>query len=329
MLHDLASLTKPLVTAPLALRHLELDTDLAPWIGPVADATGGPIVTARCLLSHSACLPPWLPYDGGPLWRQLRAPLPWDSHPLLRRPRPQDGGCPSCYSDLGYRLLAEALEAVVGRPWASLGQALTGLTPAPWPEAPQQFPLPPGPDREAWAQALPNPPFPPAHPLQPHDGNARAGMRGHAGFAGDVPALQAWLERWREHDAPRMAEVQSQDAEGTDWGLGLRRLSKSESPWAACLERWPLDGRCRVIEVADADLPSDAVPGTPLPPTGPLPVRSEDWWVHTGFSGPMLCFRPADRATLCLLLHRRGSQGEILDHGSLFRRRWACLDQLL
>jgi CubicO group peptidase (beta-lactamase class C family) len=329
VLHDLASLTKPLVTAPLALRHLELDADLAPWLGPVAAATGGPTVTARRLLSHSACLPPWLAYDGGELWRQLAAPLPWDSHPLLRRPTPREGACPACYSDLGYRLLAEALEAVVGQPWAQLGQALTGLTPAPWPEAPHQYPLPPGPDREAWARVRPEHPFPPAHASQPHDGNARAGMRGHAGFAADVPALKAWLDLWRHQEATRMALVQAQDAEGTAWGLGLRRLSLSEAPWKACLERWPLDGRCRVVEVADEDLPPDAVLVAPLPPAGPSPGGTADWWVHTGFTGPALFYRPEDRACLCLLLHRRGAQGEMLDHASLFRRRLGCLDRLL
>ena len=61
MLFDLASLTKPLVTTPLALQYLDLDRDLTDL--PVLSdfrKQAWPL-TARRLLSHTAGLPPWLP----------------------------------------------------------------------------------------------------------------------------------------------------------------------------------------------------------------------------------------------------------------------------
>jgi hypothetical protein len=147
MLFDLASLTKPLVTTPLALTYLDLDRDLShlPPLSGFRKLTWP--LTARQLLSHTAGLPPWLPYNGVPLAQQLSAPLPWNQHPLLVKPVAERGQFPACYSDLGYRLLAEAVEAVSGESWAKLGQQMTGLVPAPWiEEAP--IALPPGPDRD-------------------------------------------------------------------------------------------------------------------------------------------------------------------------------------
>jgi len=76
MLFDLASLTKPLVTTPLALTYLDLDRDLRdlPLLSGFRKQTWP--LTARHLLSHTAGLPPWLPYNGLPLAQQLTAPLP-------------------------------------------------------------------------------------------------------------------------------------------------------------------------------------------------------------------------------------------------------------
>jgi CubicO group peptidase (beta-lactamase class C family) len=61
MLFDLASLTKPLVTAPLALAYLNLNVDRR-WQLGFHDREGP--LTVRQLLSHSAGLPPWRPFTG-------------------------------------------------------------------------------------------------------------------------------------------------------------------------------------------------------------------------------------------------------------------------
>ena len=123
---DLASLAKPLVTAPLALARLDLEADRRRQLG--FDDRPEPL-TVRALLSHSAGLPPWLPYTGEPLAAQLKRGFPGGAHPKLAPGVPGQ----SLYSDLGYRLLAELLEAETGRPFASLGAEASGLVPAPWP----------------------------------------------------------------------------------------------------------------------------------------------------------------------------------------------------
>jgi CubicO group peptidase (beta-lactamase class C family) len=123
--YDLASLTKPLVTAPLALAFLDLDADRRWGLGFPDRPTP---LTVRQLLSHGSGLPPWRPYTG-----DLAAELGREvgDHPLLR---PATPGL-ATYSDLNYRLLAELLEAETGVPFSKLGLA-SGLSPAPWVEPP-------------------------------------------------------------------------------------------------------------------------------------------------------------------------------------------------
>ena len=132
--YDLASLAKPLVTAPLALAFLDLDADRR-WSLGFPDRPEP--LTVRQLLSHSSGLPPWRPYTGEALAPQLRRPVP--EHPLLRAATP---GLAS-YSDLNYRLLSELLEAETGVPFLRLGAA-SGLSPAPWTETPHRGSRRPG-----------------------------------------------------------------------------------------------------------------------------------------------------------------------------------------
>jgi hypothetical protein len=47
--------------------------------------------------------------------------------------------------------------------------------------------------------------------------------------------------------------------------------------------------------------------------------------MHFGFTGPALFVRPMDGACICLLAHRRGPSGELLDLPRLQARRWAML----
>ena len=121
--YDLASLAKPLVTAPLAHAYLDLDADRR-WQLGFSDRESP--LTVKQLLSHSAGLPPWLPYTGEPLAAQLRrTPLP-GNHALLKT---AEIGI-SMYSDLGYRLIAELLEMELGLSWKQLGAAASGLSAA-------------------------------------------------------------------------------------------------------------------------------------------------------------------------------------------------------
>ncbi|MBA2260132.1 MAG: beta-lactamase family protein [Acidobacteria bacterium] len=105
---DLASLTKVIATATLAMRAVDdglirLDDPVAEWIPEWrgADRIG---VTVRDLLEHSAGLTAYLPFfrdhTGRPEFQQAISTMPLEYAPRTR----------SLYSDLGYILLAFILE---------------------------------------------------------------------------------------------------------------------------------------------------------------------------------------------------------------------------
>ena len=311
--YDLASLAKPLVTAPLAHAFLDLDADRRFALG--LHERGEPL-TARQLLCHTGGLPPWRPFTGEPVAAQLRRPA--TGHPLLREAKAGE----ATYSDLGYRLLAELVEAETGVPFPALGAAMSGLAPAPWREAPVS--VPDGPDAEAWRAAEPGRPLPPPDPHLPHDLNARAGMAGHAGFGATAGGLRAWLTVWSRQWAPRMCVEASKEADGSHWGLGLRAAHLGRGRFAELLEGIPL-GRLeapRVVEGAAEDLEP------PAPDLAFEPGPPSSWWCHFGFTGPALFFRPEDGACLALLLHRRSPRGGLLDAEALRARRWQLLSAL-
>jgi len=309
---DLASLAKPLVTAPLALARLDLEADRRRQLG--FDDRPEPL-TVRALLSHSAGLPPWLPYTGEPLAAQLKRGFPGGAHPKLAPGVPGQ----SLYSDLGYRLLAELLEAETGRPFASLGAEASGLVPAPWPVPPPFAPQ--GVDAELWRLAEPGLPFPPRDPRLPNDANARAGMRGHAGFAA-TPALMAdAAARWLASGAPwRMAVETARGADGARWGLGLQAALDGAGRFGSLLADLPAD-RPGVHLVVHPD----TALSPPAPPLAADPGAPSGFWFHLGYTGPALLFRPADGFCLVLLAHRLGPAGELLDAEQLRARRWAAL----
>lgn len=307
MFYDLASLTKPLVTAPLALAFLDLDVDRR-WALGFHDRAAP--LTARQLLSHSSGLPPWRPYTGESVAAQLHRAVP--EHPLLRSATP---GL-ATYSDLNYRLLGELLEAECGVPWAKLGEA-SGLSAAPWAAAPAE--VPDGPDAEAWALAT-DAAWPPRHPHLPHDSNARAGMPGHAGFGTTAPQLRAALARWVAAGWPeRMARAIAEGEDGSRWGLGLQVAFQRAGRFGQLLSSIPPGLDLQVLED-----PTEAL-APPAPPLGDAPGAPSGWWYHTGYTGPALFYRPADRCCLALLVHRRGPAGELLDAEQLRARRWAAL----
>jgi len=305
--YDLASLAKPLVTAPLALAFLDLDADRRWTLGFQDRATP---LTVRQLLSHSSGLPPWRPYTGEPVAEQLRREVP--PHPLLR---PATPGL-ATYSDLNFRLLAELLEAETRLPFARLGST-SGLSPGPWAQCPRE--VPDGPDAAAWALGC-EAPLPPRQPQLPHDANARAGMRGHAGFGTTSAQLRSVLTRWVAAGWPgRMAIATAPGEDGTLWGLGLQVAFTGSGRFGQLLSNLPLGIGLQVLEetTEEAPLPAPAVEGDPGPPSG--------WWFHFGYTGPAMFYRPADRTCLALLLHRRGPHGELLDVEALRARRWAVL----
>jgi len=309
---DLASLAKPLVTAPLALSWLELDRDRREQLG-FLDRTEP--LTVRQLLSHSAGLPPWLPYGGEPLPEQLRRGFPLGAHPLLRTASVGT----STYSDLGYRLLGELLEQESGRPFAALGAAASGLLPAPWEQSPPE--LPDGPDAVAWSLAAPGTPLPRRSPFLPHDANARAGMQGHAGFGTTARGMEQALARWVEGGFPsRMAVETARAEDGTRWGLGLQWSPGGAGRFGQLLERLPAGFRgLHVLPLEGLDL------APPAPEADAHLGAPTAWWMHFGFTGPALFVRPMDGACICLLAHRRGPSGELLDLPRLQARRWAML----
>jgi CubicO group peptidase (beta-lactamase class C family) len=304
--YDLASLAKPLVTAPLALAFLDLDADRRGALGFHDRPTP---LTARQLLSHSSGLPPWRPFTGEGLARQLRRPVP--EHPLLRAATP---GL-ATYSDLNYRLLAELLEADTGLPFPTLA-APAGLGAFPWQPSPTA--VPEALDADAWRLATGAEP-PPLDPSLPQDANARAGMRGHAGFAATAPQLRAALARWLGAGWPhRMAQAQAEGEGGARWGLGLQVARRGAQGFGELLSRLPLGLGLHVIEA-----PTDALPATA--PTAALTDAPSGWWFHTGFAGAALFFRPEDGACVALLAHRRGPDGALLDVAALHGRRLEAL----
>ncbi|MCM2250051.1 MAG: beta-lactamase family protein [Geothrix sp.] len=305
--YDLASLAKPLVTAPLALAFLDLDADRRWALG--FHEREAPL-TVRQLLSHRSGLPPWRPFTGEPVAAQLRRPVP--EHALLR---PATPGL-ATYSDLNYRLLAELLAAETGLPFAKLGAA-SGLSPVPWRKAP--IGVPDGPDATAWTLAT-DLPLPPRHPGLPQDANARAGMEGHAGFGASAPQLETALARWVAAGWPgRMAAGTAEGEHGARWGLGLQVLMSGTGRFGQLLSKLPPGPFLHVLE-DDAE----AAP-PPAPFLDPDPGLPSGWWFHLGYTGPALFYRPADRACLALLIHRRGPAGELLDMEALRRRRWQVL----
>ena len=305
--YDLASLAKPLVTAPLALAFLDLDADRR-WALGFHDREAP--LTVRHLLSHSSGLPPWRPFTGESVADQLRHPVA--GHPLLR---PATPGL-ATYSDLNYRLLAELVERETGVPFARLGAA-SGLRPAPWAAAPVE--LPDGPDAAAWPQAT-DCPLPPRNPHLPQDANARAGMRGHAGFGATAPELRAALARWVAAGWPaRMAVETAAGEEGARWGLGLQVAFTGSGRFGQLLSNLPRDPGIHVIEEPSAGS------SPPAPDLDPDPGVPSGWWFHLGYTGPALFYRPADGACVALLVHRRGPGGELLPVEALRARRWQLL----
>ncbi len=272
---DLASLTKVIATAPLAMRaaaenRLPLDARVASHSTPWGDGPARASVTIRDLLSHCSGLTGWLP-----LYRDHRGRAEFESTigqlPLEYPPRTV-----SVYSDLGFILLgfllADAYRATLETQFARLvadalgGAELTYLPPPEWRRrtAPTEV--------DTWRGRL----------LQGevHDENAFAlgGVAAHAGVFGTAAAVGAYAR------------------------LVLRVLAGSDeaNPWMApalarefVARRDGIPGSSRAL-AWDTTRPTSSC-GTHL---------SEAAFGHTGFTGTSLWIDPARGRYIVLLTNR-------------------------
>jgi len=114
-IYDLASLTKPLVTALLVVRlaergELDLNGPLARYLNEFNDADMREITLTQ-LLTHTSGLPNWRPLY---LEAEDRAGVPAAISRVLLEPQPPHAWTEVIYSDLNYILLGFVLERVSG-----------------------------------------------------------------------------------------------------------------------------------------------------------------------------------------------------------------------
>jgi CubicO group peptidase (beta-lactamase class C family) len=295
---DLASLAKALVTAPLALEHLDLDKDRREQLGFTGEFARDSPITVRMLLSHQAGFPPWLPYDPKSTVPELITRFDkYGAHPLLR------AGIvgTSTYSDLNFRTLGELLSIELGKTYQELAE-VKGLSHQPWHDHPAPVFIPDGPDRDTWEIAAPDglASYPKRQPYLPHDANSRAGMLGHAGFGIAEDGYTEW----------GLGLLRVMDGAGK-YGEELLNLEKKLSPGVHCLEETSTELREPV---------ADPVEGSQGQVT--------DWWMHTGFTGPIVFVQPQMGLVIGLLMHRRGPDGELINVEKRRARAYAMLKRL-
>jgi len=296
---DLASLTKPLVTAPLVLQLVDRGTvslnDPAcrylPSLARFAD--GG--VTIRQLLNHTSGLP-----AGSPLyvWARTRP----DVLKTIAEMNPQyDPGSQVIYSCLGYIVLGILLEEVTGRPlddlacrslFEPLGLVDTGYGPridrerCAWTEHGNTYEqanvAAAGLTFHGWREDY--------NVGTVHDGNAwyaMGGVSGNAGLFGtahDVAMLgQMWLDRGR---------------------VGRTCLLEEQTAAAAVLNCTPGLNEARglgwQINQPSQDQTELAAPG-PSSAGGQLSARA---FGHTGFTGTSIWVDPALNLVAVVLTNR-------------------------
>lgn len=276
---DLASLTKPLATALVAL-DLNCQGRLR-WNAKLGDLLGRPVpvdkaaITIQQLLAHAAGFAPYQPFfqvlDNNPpaMRRGLLLAM------LMNEPLACLPGHQALYSDLGYLLLGLMCERLAGLPLEAL---LTRVYAALGVEGPRYFPLtqePPLPlTRIAPCGPLPGRPL--IHG-QVEDENAFSlgGVAGHAGLFGGA------LEVARVMDA-------------------LCRAAHGDGPWPAERPR-------RLFQLDRATPGSSRTPGfdTPSGAESQAGLGAPPGTVgHLGFTGTSLWWHPASNRGLVLLTNR-------------------------
>jgi serine-type D-Ala-D-Ala carboxypeptidase len=296
---DLASLTKPLVTAPLVLQladrgAISLDEHACRYLPAMARFAGGQ-VTVRQLLTHTSGLPAWSPLY---VWAQTSADA-------LRTIAEMDGayapGSRVVYSCLGYIILGLLLEEVTGQSLAELARCSlvepldlrdTGYgqnidaTRCAWTECGNRYEqasvATAGLSFHGWREEY--------IPGTVHDGNAwyaMGGISGNAGLFGtarDVGVLgQMWLDRGKVAGTRVLSEgaVTAATADCTPGLNEARGLG------------WQVNRPVHVDGATDTVEPGSA--GTQL---------SERAFGHTGFTGTSLWIDPDLNLVAVLLTNR-------------------------
>lgn len=225
---DLASLTKPLFTAPTVLGLLSargaLDEPVEKFLSWLPRVPTTP--TARQLLTHAAGLPAELPAEGDA--SQVRA---WVAEAVRAAGRDF-----VTYSDAGYWLLGELASTATGDPLPALfGAAPTAADGAfVFGQAPAGRAVPAGP--EVGDSRL------------VHDPAARRlGPSGHAGafgtLAGVVHAVVSWLDRdWLTADLAR--EALTCQTHATPGGHRSLAWTLAGDPFHAVAHDWPPTTLC-------------------------------------------------------------------------------------
>ena len=57
--------------------------------------------------------------------------------------------------------------------------------------------------------------------------------------------------------------------------------------------------------------------------------NSTNWWMHTGFTGPLVFYNTEIKCVIGVLAHRRGPNGEMIDIDQRRARHYRALRQLL
>ena len=271
-IYDLASLTKVICTATLAMRLAEggglpldapLGRRLAAWRGG-----GRGSVTIRHLLSHAAGLPAWLP-----LYETCSGRADFE-RAICRVPLAYAPGSASVYSDLGFILLGFVLEDAVG---ATLPAQLRAVADG-WPEAAALgFAVEPGEvertaptQQDEWRGRLLR------GEVDDRNAHAIGGAAGHAGLFGTAPAVGAFAARVLR------------GLEGDEAALGVSRETLRRFT-----SRAGIPGSSRALGW-DTMLPSSSC-GSRLSPRA---------FGHTGFTGTSLWIDPERRLYAVLLANR-------------------------
>lgn len=132
-LFDLASLTKPLVTAPLCMRAIAegkftLNTTLLRCFPKPLMGDEKAAITVRHLLNHSSGLPAYRPFFPALIVKEPASRNSTLNFMIATTPLDSPPGTVSCYSDLGFMLLPIFLENAYEKP---LGELATQFLLAP------------------------------------------------------------------------------------------------------------------------------------------------------------------------------------------------------
>lgn len=279
---DIASLTKVVATLPLVLGLVEegallLDDRVVDYL-PEFRGGGKEDVTVAQLLTHS----------GGLLWhREFFRTLAGEAivAAAMAEPLTHPPGTRTVYSDLGFMLLGEVIQRVLGAPldeaarervFQPLGMRDTGYLPASSLSS-----------RIAATEALPDSAGPKIGAV--HDDNAEAmgGVAGHAGVFAPTADLARYVAMWLGHPPVLLAPATRRRA------LLPSALSPSRRGLGWVLRGDPMD--------ATGDLWPDATFG------------------HTGFTGTSIAVDPAS-GNWALILTNRVHFGRQQDLGPLRRR---------